>query len=584
MGPFFFVKKVSKVTKVEIRKLLAPILERLHNIQCNTDPDSGGGAEAASAPAELMTETDSGSGETVYFIRLYDDGGPTDIALDGSDYTVTTPASVASASELQEVKSKILYSDYQATLVDGAEIDSGWLDMSEVDKVQFSGRSDTAGLTAVIESRSDGSQPELSTPVTYTDGPFYLFNVICRESEMRFRWQNNTGADVNDASLQIKATYGSSDKQSVFPVGVQPSDFSQAALVQAITRGLSPDGEYKAVGVNNAGAILTSDFGTEVARGVYSGYRTNIKYGRNAEIDIGTTPEDIWEGGGVYTGFNATANENLELFSSSANDVGVTRANSVLTAASSDGLTVTDSGASFIVGGVTAGDLFVDSTQAIHGYITNVTATTLTIFSIENGYLKKPVAGDSYSVYSSSGTGAAAVLISGLLDANRESQLDIYRPLNGTTPFTISGNYVRCNRVQVLLAGTTDTNAGVITVRQATTTANVFVQLQAGVGQTLIAMDTVPAGKIMLIKRVRVSITLTSGADGSALIYLQVRPIHGAWRSAQAFDISTGSPLQIPYDTALVVNEGTDLRFRVGSVSDNDTIADAAIEYYLIDK
>ena len=85
-------------------------------------------------------------------------------------------------------KSEILYADYQASLANGAEIDSGWLDMGTVDKVQFSGYASAAGLTVTIDSRADDSQTELSTPVTYSDGAFYMFNVIVRQRYMRFRW------------------------------------------------------------------------------------------------------------------------------------------------------------------------------------------------------------------------------------------------------------------------------------------------------------------------------------------------------------------------------------------------------------
>lgn len=47
------------------------------------------------------------------------------------------------------------------------------------------------------------------------------------------------------------------------------------------------------------------------------------KFGRNIDVDTGTVPEDVWNGGGVYTGFPTGAPEEFEVFSSSASDTGV---------------------------------------------------------------------------------------------------------------------------------------------------------------------------------------------------------------------------------------------------------------------
>lgn len=58
----------------------------------------------------------------------------------------------------------------------------------------------------------------------------------------------------------------------------------------------------------------------EMAEGKYSGYAIVNKLGKNADVDTSTTPEDIWEGGGLYTGFPNTLGEVLQVVSSSAND------------------------------------------------------------------------------------------------------------------------------------------------------------------------------------------------------------------------------------------------------------------------
>lgn len=57
-----------------------------------------------------------------------------------------------------------------------------------------------------------------------------------------------------------------------------------------------------------------------VSMDLVDGYSIIHKFGINPDIDSGTLPEDIWSGGGPYTGFNPTSAEIVELFSDSADD------------------------------------------------------------------------------------------------------------------------------------------------------------------------------------------------------------------------------------------------------------------------
>lgn len=139
-----------------------------------------------------------------------------------------------------EVHSEYLFSGHQATLADGDEIDSGWIDMSTVDKYQFEGTASVAGIDQVIESSSGPAGTGATvTTITPIPGTFQLFNVIARQRYMRFLWQNNTGSAVTNASLAIKASYGSSDKLSVLSLNTPPSDFSQSILTQSVIYGLN---------------------------------------------------------------------------------------------------------------------------------------------------------------------------------------------------------------------------------------------------------------------------------------------------------------------------------------------------------
>jgi hypothetical protein len=44
------------------------------------------------------------------------------------------------------------------------------------------------------------------------------------------------------------------------------------------------------------GVMNVSDFGVEVSRGI-AGYSAVNQFGKNADIDIASTPEDIWDAG-----------------------------------------------------------------------------------------------------------------------------------------------------------------------------------------------------------------------------------------------------------------------------------------------
>lgn len=143
------------------------------------------------------------------------------------------------------------------------------------------------------------------------------------------------------------------------------------------------------------------------------------KFGRNPDVDAsGGGPEDVWEGGGLYTGFPAgvvnTVAETCTVVSSSANDA-------------------------------------------------------------------------------AAGTGMRTCRLSGLGATGAEQLEDV--TLNGTNAVTTTNRWYRVNRVVGLTGGSGMTNAGAITVRHSSTTANIFAVVPAGFGQSQIACYTVPANE-----------------------------------------------------------------------------------------
>lgn len=234
----------------------------------------------------------------------------------------------------------------------------------------------------------------------------------------------------------------------------------------------------------------------EVALGKIPNASYIHKYGRNPDIDIASGFEAIWNTGGAYTGFNATAAETLEVFSGSANDAGTLVTSGTATGGSAT--TLEDTGATFISAGVAVGDAILDDTQHLHGVVKTVTSeTVLTVEVFDSssavGSYTYPQVGDSYRIASPASTGLAVIDLLKMLDGNLSNESSEYIILNGITPVDTSGTYRRQSRALGIIAGSTGSNEGVITARQKTTTANVMMGIPIGYNQTMISAYTIPA-------------------------------------------------------------------------------------------
>jgi len=334
---------------------------------------------------------------------------------------------------------------------------------------------------------------------------------------------------------------------------------------------------------NRGNALVTTDFSNEVALNTVSGYQVTTKFGRNPDVDTGTDPEDMWNGGSTYTGFNATAAQNFEIFSADVDDQGQVVTSGTATGGSET--TIIDSTATFVTDGVAVGDMVVNDTKIAHGSITSVDSETqLTVFDMNDGQNREVtnVSGDAYRIVNANDTGAALVRVEQLLDGNLNSLDDRYVVLNGTTGVLIDDDIMRASRAKVILAGSSGLNEGVLTGRQASTTANVFMQVPT-VGRTTIGAFTIPAEKIGLIKRVRASITRANGSAGSATINLNARGFGEAWNAIRSFEVQTGAATEFTQIGGDILRPGTDVKFTIQQVSDNSTISDGALEYYLMD-
>lgn len=195
-------------------------------------------------------------------------------------------------------------------------------------------------------------------------------------------------------------------------------------------------------------------------------------------------------------------------------------------------------------------------------------------------------AGETVEVFSSNandtlaGSGAQRIRITGLDDSYNFILEEI--DLNGTTPVVSTLTYYRVLSANVITAGATGSNEGVLTVRHSTTTANVFAGISPGHNQSAVGAFTVPAGNTCYILSVLFSISRTNGSAGAAVVDLKVREPGQVFRIIKSYTITTtGGAYHIPMAVPISFAEGSDIIVEVESVSDNTTQASVEVELLL---
>lgn len=472
------------------------------------------------------------------------------------------------------------YNGYVPILDVQDEIGSVWLDMTYVDKYQVTARASSPGMTLRIESRSNTLQPPLVTDTKYDAGVFFMINLITRDTKMKFTWINTTGSQVTDAGMFIKRYYGSSDKLSVFPVSVTPSKFSQAALVQSILRGVDADGNFQQVSVNSSGELVTADPYLQLLRGKSIGRYYYNQSGTVKELKAGDAGDIYCGSSDIYPGFDVTSAANISIVSTKKSDAGTQRESGTATGGTST--TLEDTGKDFVAAGVTAGDMLVNTTQMVHGLVTAVTSTTITVSNmmgdVEVTYTN--AASDTYFIVHAADTGAALIRVSKLIDANYNGYMSEYIVMNGKTPVTTSGTYLRCSKARVVLAGSDGKNEGKITGTISGT--EMFQIADNGVNQTQMMLDTVPAGKWLYIQDVALSMQRSNGSEGSATVEFRVRHRGEVFVSEVYSDLTTSKGYYSTNVKSAAIPPMSDFRWSYKEISDKSTTLSAEIAGVMI--
>lgn len=180
------------------------------------------------------------------------------------------------------------------------------------------------------------------------------------------------------------------------------------------------------------------------------------------------------------------------------------------------------------------------------------------------------------------GTAAKTVKAQALTEAG--VYVEVTFTLNGTTPVAPDAPYTstlftRCHTAYVDTIGF---NVGDITIRHATTTANIFLVLPAGRNQSNHAVYTVPANTRALILNSNYSIFNGANQLASTEIALAIRNQNKAWRYRRPQEVNNfagSSYTDIKGGTFL--SAFTDVKMRCLLVSHNTTIICAAFDVYI---
>ena len=200
--------------------------------------------------------------------------------------------------------------------------------------------------------------------------------------------------------------------------------------------------------------------------------------------------------------------------------------------------------------------------------------------------------GETMEIFSSStsdtgaGTGARTVIITNLLDDNKDQMPDIELTLDGTNPVSLgAGVYTRCTRLKVLTVGSAGHNVGNLTIRHSTTTANIFVHVLAEKNGTRQMTYTVPNGKTLYVQRGNIKLSRASGSAGSANVVVNVREdrADAPFVPVRDVEITNSDPYCFMGGGFLKFSAKIDMKVTVLDVSDNASNFSSEFDGYLVD-
>jgi hypothetical protein len=178
-----------------------------------------------------------------------------------------------------------------------------------------SGNSSTATLNAAATFTGTGKDVSQFPAVTVAVKTDYAGTLYIEFSPDNTNWDSSlsylVAADTNEVHrvtvtrkyMRVRFTNTSASNQTYFRL--QTTLGQQTNLTSSLNSTIQADAD--------ATAVRPLDFNLMVAEGLYENRQNTIKDGLNADIDTGSTPEDITNEGGTYAGFPTGAVEAAEI-------------------------------------------------------------------------------------------------------------------------------------------------------------------------------------------------------------------------------------------------------------------------------
>lgn len=187
---------------------------------------------------------------------------------------------------------------------------------------------------------------------------------------------------------------------------------------------------------------------------------------------------------------------------------------------------------------------------------------------------------DPMTAVPAAGTGAWTMQVGGLV-ADGSLATEVVA-LNGAAAVTCVNAYLRLlpHLCRVLTAGTGGTNAGIISIKHASTT---LLTIPAGEGRADGAFFTVPLRKRGRL--VRSSLQGGVATAGTLTGRVMVRPSGGAWRSVDLYEITASDPgrQSVQYERGSIVLEALTDVYLLAAASVNNMVAYGSLEATLED-